>query len=71
MVSFRSNLIVIYLIHITYSSVKNQWEKTSRMISDDVSNLAKKRMMCLVWRSGLSSSSALMMLCASVLGESS
>ena len=45
--------------------------KTSWMISDEVSSLACKRMMCLVCRSGQSNSSALMMLCSSVLGESS
>ena len=41
------------------------------MMSDEVSNLANKRMMRLVCRSGQSISSALMMLCSSVLGESS
>ena len=43
--------------------------KTSWMISDEVSSLANKRMMCLVCRSGQSNSSALMMFCSSVLGD--
>ena len=42
--------------------------KTSWMISDEVSSLASKRMMCLVCRSGQSNSSALMILCSSMLG---
>ena len=45
--------------------------KTSWMISDDVSSLAIKRMIYLFWRSGQSNSSALMILCSSVLVENS
>ena len=71
MVSFCSNLLAIYLNHITYSSVKNPRRKSSWMISDDVSKLAIKRILYLVVRSGQSNSSALMMFCSSVLGESS
>ena len=48
MVSFCLNLLVTYLIHITYSSEKNPCGKTSWMISDYVSNLAIKRMMYFV-----------------------
>ena len=40
-------------------------------MSDEVINLASKRMMCLVLRSGQSNSSSLMMLCSSVVGDSS
>ena len=39
------------------------------MISDEVSRLASKRMMCLVCRSGQSNSRALLMLCS--LGDCS
>ena len=45
--------------------------KTSWMISDEVNSLASKRMACLVCRCGQSNSSALLMLCSSVLGECS
>ena len=45
--------------------------KTLWMILDQVSSLASKRMMFLVCRSGRSNSSALMMLCSSVLGDCS
>ena len=54
---------------LPYSPVKSPWGKTSWMISDDVSNLAIKRMMFLVCRSGQSIWSALKILCPSVLGE--
>ena len=43
----------------------------SWMISDEVKSIASKRMMCLVCRSGQSISSALMMLCFSLLCYSS
>ena len=41
------------------------------MISDEVSGLANKRMMCLVCKSGQSNSSALIMLRSSVRGNCS
>ena len=47
MVSFCSNLLVNFLIQTTYSSVKNPWGKMSCLVSDDVFNLASKRMMYL------------------------
>ena len=40
-------------------------------MSDEVKNLASKRMISLVWRSGQSNSSALVVLGSSVLGDSS
>ena len=65
---FVLNVSIFFKIYTTLFFCEETVEKTSWMKSDDVSNLAIKRMMYLVWRSNWS---ALMILCSSVLGESS
>ena len=49
--------------------MKNPWGKTSWMTSDEVSKLAIKRMIYLVWINGQRKLSDLMILCSSVLDE--
>ena len=62
---------VRYIIILTQSSAKNPYKEISWMTIDALKKLSSKRVIYLVCSRGRSSSSDLMILCSSLLGENS